>query len=373
MSIESGSKNTFNNIDNIAITDLSQDITGGTNITTTGSAPIVINNDNTQNLNSSDSPSFADLTLTSNLTIPATTATTGQIKSGSGILIHNFGDNNYFAGLSTGNQSLSGCEMCAVGPFALTNVTSGISCSAFGVTALENLTTGSSCTACGHNAGRAAIGANTLTAIGAGAADNVTSGDRNTSVGASSMGTTSGSQCTSVGAFSMTSNTTGIQNCCFGDSANVGSSGLTNAMALGFNSSVSASNKVRVGNTSVTVIEGQVDWTFSSDVNMKENFVTIDGSEMLEKLSELPVASWNYKGHDKKLFRHYGPTAQDWCILFGEDAIGEFNGGVNTTINSGDISGILLVVVKELIQRNKILVKQLKIQNIKINRLYEKL
>ena len=49
MSIESGSKNTFNNIDNIPITDLSQDITGGTNITTSGQAPIVINNDNIQN------------------------------------------------------------------------------------------------------------------------------------------------------------------------------------------------------------------------------------------------------------------------------------------------------------------------------------
>lgn len=47
--------------------------------------------------------------------------------------------------------------------------------------------------------------------------------------------------------------------------------GLSNVMALGYGASVDASNKVSVGNTSVTSIGGQVGWTTFSDRRLKQN------------------------------------------------------------------------------------------------------
>jgi hypothetical protein len=46
---------------------------------------------------------------------------------------------------------------------------------------------------------------------------------------------------------------------------------LTNATAVGYNAKVNASNKVRIGNSAVTVIEGQVPWSFSSDRRYKNH------------------------------------------------------------------------------------------------------
>ena len=61
---------------------------------------------------------------------------------------------------------------------------------------------------------------------------------------------------------------------------------------------------------------------------------------------EIPVQSWNYIGHDPKEFRHYGPVAQDFFAAFGHDDIGTI--GSPTTINSGDMQGILMIAVQAL-------------------------
>ncbi len=70
---------------------------------------------------------------------------------------------------------------------------------------------------------------------------------------------------------------------------------------------------------------------------------------MLAKLREIPLTSWNYIGHDPLQFRHYGPMAQDFFAAFGHDGIGTI--GSDTTLNSGDLSGILMVAVQALEQR----------------------
>ena len=62
---------------------------------------------------------------------------------------------------------------------------------------------------------------------------------------------------------------------------------LNNATAIGANAIVNASNKVRLGNASVTVIEGQVAFTFPSDKTKKENFQPVDGEAVLGKDSRL--------------------------------------------------------------------------------------
>ena len=124
---------------------------------------------------------------------------------------------------------------------------------------------------------------------------------------------------------------------------------LTNATAIGNGAIVNASNKIRLGNTAVTVIEGQVGFTASSDKTKKENFQPVDGEAVLGKIRGFELSSWNFIGHDPKEFRHYGPMAQDFFAAFGQDGVGQI--GTETTINSGDLAGILMVAVQALEKR----------------------
>jgi hypothetical protein len=126
---------------------------------------------------------------------------------------------------------------------------------------------------------------------------------------------------------------------------------LTNATAIGAGAIVNTSNKIRLGNGSVSVVEGPVAYTFSSDQNLKENFQVVDGAEVLRKIRKLRLTSWNYKGNDPKLFRHYGPVAQEFYAAFGHDGVGSC--GDSISINSGDEVGILMVAVQALEKENE--------------------
>ena len=124
---------------------------------------------------------------------------------------------------------------------------------------------------------------------------------------------------------------------------------LINATVIGSNAVVNASNKIRLGNILVTVIEGQVAFTAISDKTQKENFQPVDGEEVLGKIRGFELSSWNFIGHDPKQFRHYGPMAQDFFAAFGHDGFGQI--GSETTINSGDLAGILMIAVQALEKR----------------------
>jgi hypothetical protein len=225
-----------------------------------------------------------------------------------------------------------GSDNTAVGENALDNNTSTNN-SAFGSDALQANGIGQS-----------------NTAIGVAALTDNTTGSDNTAVGDSALCcNVGGSSNTAVGFVALSSNTSGSNNTAIGAFANVGANNLSNATAIGFQASVSASNKIRLGNSSVTVIEGQVNFTASSDKTKKENFRPVDGEEVLKKIAGMSVPSWNFIGHDPKQFRHYGPMAQDFFAAFGHDEVGTI--GTSTTINSGDLAGILMVAVQALEKR----------------------
>ncbi len=99
----------------------------------------------------------------------------------------------------------------------------------------------------------------------------------------------------------------------------------------------------------VTVIEGQVGFTAVSDKTKKENFQPVDGEAVRGKIRGFELSSWNFIGHDPKEFRHYGPMAQDFFAAFGQDGVGQI--GTETTINFGDLAGILMVAVQALEKR----------------------
>ena len=188
------------------------------------------------------------------------------------------------------------------------------------------------------------------TGSGRSALYNNTTGGQNTAIGFQALesnGTGNGN--TAIGADALQSNTTGTNNTAIGGGANVSIENLNNATAIGNGAIVNASNKVRVGNTDVRVIEGQVPFTFISDKTKKENFQAVDGEEVLRKIRGFELSSWNFIGHDPKKFRHYGPMAQDFYASFGHDGVGQI--GSETTINAGDMAGILMTAVQALEKR----------------------
>ena len=89
--------------------------------------------------------------------------------------------------------------------------------------------------------------------------------------------------------------------------------------------------------------------TVASDKTKKENFQPVDGEAVLGKIRGFELSSWNFIGHDPKAFRHYGPMAQDFFAAFGHDGVGQI--GSETTINSGDMAGILMSAVQALEKR----------------------
>jgi hypothetical protein len=264
------------------------------------------------------------LEITGNLRLPPTTASGGAIKLEDAPFIHSFGADNTFIGRYAGNLTMTGGHNTASGSYALTSNTTGQYNTASGQGALRTNTTGT-----------------TNTASGVAALINNTTGSGNTASGYRAL----------------SGDTTGNNNTAIGFQTNVSAGNLHNATAIGANAVVDASNKIRLGDSWVTVIEGQVAYTFTSDKNQKENFQQVDGDEVLRKISDMNLTSWNYKNNDPTQFRHYGPVAQEFYAAFGHDAVGKC--GDSTSINSGDEAGILMIAVQTL-ERDR---EQMKAEN----------
>ena len=104
---------------------------------------------------------------------------------------------------------------------------------------------------------------------------------------------------------------------------------------------------------------GQNSWSAISDSNRKENLLTVDGEAMLKKISRFKLSTWNYKGQDPKIFRHYGPMAQDFYNAFGHDAFGTI--GCDTLINQQDFLGVSFSAIHALEKRTQ------KLDNMQMN------
>jgi len=93
----------------------------------------------------------------------------------------------------------------------------------------------------------------------------------------------------------------------------------------------------------VELAAGGSSWSAVSDRNRKENFLAVEGEDLLLRLRSVPVSSWNYLSQDRAI-RHMGPMAQDFRAAFG---LGESN----LLINSLDIDGVNMAGVQALTAR----------------------
>ncbi|MBK9247461.1 MAG: tail fiber domain-containing protein [Ignavibacteria bacterium] len=143
----------------------------------------------------------------------------------------------------------------------------------------------------GYQAGYTNPGTNN-TGIGHQALYSNTAG-ANTGLGVQALyNSTTGDSNTAVGLRALLTNTTGTNNTAIGTGADVAAGNLYGATAVGSNAVVDASNKVRLGSASVTVVEGQVDYSFPSDARFKENVK--DDIMGLDFILKLQPVSYNF-------------------------------------------------------------------------------
>jgi trimeric autotransporter adhesin len=245
------------------------------------------------------------------------------------------GTNGTAVGYQAMNKNTTASYNSAFGSNALYNNTTGTPNDAYGAFSLYSNTTGYLNTAMGDSAmylnvtgiGNVAIGAyamkkntgNNNAAVGAKALYSNTSGGANAALGFAALNSnTIGSNLTGIGYQALLFNTEGVYNtgvgyralfnngttsgntalgCTAGDSYSGssyctfigfgadGDNSYSNATAIGNGAIVTGTDKVRIGNTSVTQIGGQVGWSTLSDSRFKTDVQeNVKGLEFINKL-----------------------------------------------------------------------------------------
>jgi len=89
------------------------------------------------------------------------------------------------------------------------------------------------------------------------------------------------------------------------------------------------------------LLPGVAAWQCTSDRDAKENFVAADGRDVLQRLVDMPLYTWNFKGADPS-WRMMGPTAQDFRVAF------DLGNGDDKSIASGNLHGVALAAIQGL-------------------------
>lgn len=225
------------------------------------------------------------------------------------------------------------------------------------------------------------------TAIGNAALYYNVSGNYNVACGSGALSSSTGSGNTGIGVSALSSNITGNSNTALGYDADVSFSSLFNSTAIGYGSRVTASNNMVFGNNAIVgwgfgVSPGTFAlrvgtstsngngayltlggaWTNNSSVGYKDNITSVDGADILKKISLLELARWKYKGTDEY---HIGPFAEQFYELF--------NVGVdNTHISTIDPSGVALLGIQQLAKEVENLKKIIEQQQKQIDQLLSK-
>ncbi|MCD9018045.1 tail fiber domain-containing protein [Parachryseolinea silvisoli] len=198
------------------------------------------------------------------------------------------GGGNSAFGNGTLYYATSAFHNTALGANAMSQNTTGSHNTATGAGALYRNTTGGHNTAIGINSMFDNIFGTANTAGGSQSLSKNTSGNENTAQGYQAMYTnTTGSYNTAVGRSALYNNLTGSDNTAVGSQAGPSSANtnLSNTTAIGSGTAVTASNQVRIGNSAVTSIGGQVSWSTLSDGRFKKDLQeNVAGLDFINKL-----------------------------------------------------------------------------------------
>jgi trimeric autotransporter adhesin len=98
--------------------------------------------------------------------------------------------------------------------------------------------------------------------------------------------------------------------------------------------------------TGVSLNAGGSSWNVISDRNRKQDFLAVDGEDVLARVRTLPVSTWRYQGEADRSILHIGPMAQDWHAAFGFSQD-------DRTINMSDFDGVNLAAIQALDSRDR--------------------
>lgn len=207
---------------------------------TTATANLLYYNTTTKEVTSA-SGGFVD--LTTNQTIAGSKTFSSNINVNGLSIGRGNGNNDESVAIgpgAMGASNINGKRNTAVGAFALANYngTYWDNITSIGYRNMPSLTTGS---------GNTSVGAESML--------NLLTGAQNTSIGNQSLINVTGNNNVGVGKRSGQTITSGGQNTIIGTDADVTSSTLSNASALGYGAQVSASNSIQLGNSSVTNVK----------------------------------------------------------------------------------------------------------------------
>lgn len=226
------------------------------------------------------------------------------------------GNSNTASGFLALNNNTLGINNTANGTEALYKNTIGYENTATGVGALSTNTSGSSNTANGSYALSKNITGNYNSSSGLVALFNNTYGHDNTAKGAGALfSNTTGNSNTAIGSDAGYANISGDSNTFIGATADASTSNLSNTTAIGYGAVVDASNRVRIGNTSVTQIGGQVAWSNLSDSRIKKDITPI--SYGLDFIAALKPVQYRMRNGNDRL--DFGFIAQDVETLIGDN------------------------------------------------------
>ena len=210
------------------------------------------------------------LEITGKFRLPATTGII--IISGADLFIHNFGLENFLAGMNAGNLTMTDSGNFSAGEAALSSNSTGFDNTAIGSAALISNTTGVHHTATGQGL----LGGNTTgkfkPTTGQSVLDKNIAGKANTANDQAGLSNTTGEENsaaeflalffntisvinTATGSRAFLTNTTGSDDTAIGHNANISQGDLTNATAIGANAIVDDSNKIQLGDDNVTEVQ----------------------------------------------------------------------------------------------------------------------
>ncbi|MEO8415486.1 MAG: tail fiber domain-containing protein [Ginsengibacter sp.] len=298
------------------------------------------------------------------------------------------GYSNIFLGKEAGKSNISGFLNLATGIRALysntngqRNIAHGYQTLYYNTTGSDNLGVGTSALyanttgvyniGIGYHALEKSVAAGYNIAIGSFSLLSNVAGDENVGVGNSALIlNNTGHNNIAIGGLALSENTSGNYNVAIGDGAGAINGNLSNTACIGKGAGVRINNAMAFGNTSVekwlfgidaifvnralqigsTAINGNGafltngdTWTNASSRMKKENFSDLNSNDLLQKISQLSIQKWKYKGTDEY---HIGPVAEDFYATFG---LGTDDKGISTV----DPAGIALAGMKELILINE--------------------
>ena len=233
-------------------------------------------------------PAAGGVDLTTNQTIGGTKTFSSNISANGVSVGRGNGNNDESVAIGQGAMGVSnvnGKRNTAIGYGSLRSYigTSWDNITSVGYNNLPSLTTGG---------GNTSVGAESFLAL--------TTGSQNTSVGNQSLINTNGSENVGIGKRAGQTITTGNRNTIIGTNADVATAALNNATAIGYGSSVSASNTIQLGNTSVTDVKTSGTITAGSISNTPIIARTFEAFNVI--LSSVHSGSIIYSQHSSKPF-----------------------------------------------------------------------